>query len=83
MSYIVPKNIPETCDECPFSAYSPKRNSLICTLDDNCLCVERDNRYTFCRLVEVPRTLFSKESARQYLRTDLPTDGPTVREVTE
>lgn len=83
MSYIVPKHIPKTCDECPFSAYSPKRNSLVCTLDDNCVCVERDERYAFCRLVEVSKTLFSKENARQYLRTNLPTDGPTVREVTE
>ena len=76
MSYIVPRNIPKTCDECPFSAYSPKRNSLVCTLDDNCICVKRDERYAFCRLVEVSRTLFS-------LRTNLPTDGTTVREVTE
>ena len=83
MSYIVPRDIPKTCDECPFSAYSAKHSSLMCTLDDNCLCVERDKRYAFCRLVEVTRSLFSKENARQYLRTNLPTDGPTVREVTE
>ena len=75
MSYIVPRDIPKTCDECPFAAYSPTRNSLICTLDDNCLCVERDTRYAFCRLIEVKQSLFSADNARKFLKENPPKGG--------
>ena len=83
MSYIVPRDIPKTCDECYFSAYSAGHNSLICMLDENILCVERDERYAFCKLIEVDGSLFNSENVRQYLGSSLPTNVEVVREVTE
>ena len=83
MSYIVPKDIPRTCDECYFSAYSAGHNSLICMLDENILCVERDERYAFCKLIDTDGTLFRRENAMEYLKDNPSKDGRVDREVTE
>lgn len=77
MSYIVPKDIPETCDECYFSAYSAGHNSLICMLDDNILCVKRDEKYAFCKLIEIEGALFRKENVIEYLRKKPSTNDKT------
>lgn len=84
MSYIVPRDRPKICDECPFSAYSMTHSGLMCTLEKNIVIVDRNERYAFCQLIDIDNgALFSKENAKRYLRIDLPTDGPAVREVTE
>lgn len=76
-------DIPNTCGECDSSTYSEAQNSLVCTKDDNILCVRQDQRYAYCPILSVTEPLFSVERARRYLGYELPTDGPTVREVTE
>lgn len=83
MSYIVPRDIPKMCGECHFSSHSETYDSLMCTLDENNLCVERDQRYAFCKLVEVKGTLFNAANARRYLGSSLLTSGEEEREVTE
>lgn len=84
MSYIVPRDRPQICDECPFSAYSMTHSGPMCMLEENIVIVDRYERYAFCQLIDIDNgALFDKERARRYLRTDLSTDGPAVREVTE
>lgn len=83
MSYIVPRDIPKTCGECFFSSYSVEHNGLLCGLDENILCVKRDEKYAFCKLIDADGTLFSVANVRIYLGSSLPTNGETVREVTE
>lgn len=84
MSYIVPRDRPQICVECPFSAYSIAHNGLMCTLEENIVIVDSNERYAFCQLIDIDNgALFDKERARRYLRIDLPPAGPAVREVTE
>lgn len=83
MSYIVPRDIPKTCGECPFSHYSETYNSLMCALEVINLCVEREERYAFCKLVEAKGTLFNAENAKRYLGQSSPTSSETAKEVTE
>lgn len=77
------KKMPRTCGECDSSTYSETEKSLVCTLNVNRLYVDNDSRYAFCPLLNKPEPLFSTKRARQYLGPELPTNVPTVREVTE
>ena len=84
MSYIVPRDRPKICDECPFSAHSMAHSGLMCTLEENIVIVDRNERYAFCKLIDIDKgALFNKENAKQYLGANMPTGCQTVREVTE
>ena len=84
MSYIVPRDRPQICDECPFSAYSMAHSGLMCTLEENTVIVNRYERYAFCPLIDIGNgALFDKARVRKYLGDNLPTDSPMIREVTE
>lgn len=73
MSYIVPRNKPDRCTNCPFM----DRITYDCMLMYGNDYSDFEAQYNHCPLVEVNEPLFSADNAREFLRENPSKEGET------